>query len=44
MVAKLTDEERQEALTELTTWSEVDGRDAIEKKFVFSDFNEAFAG
>jgi len=42
MAEKLTDAERREALASLTTWSEVDGRDAIEKKFVFSNFNEAF--
>lgn len=42
MAEKLTDAERREALASLATWSEVDGRDAIEKKFVFSNFNEAF--
>lgn len=42
MVAKLTETERHEALDILTTWTPVDGRDAIEKTFVFSDFNEAF--
>lgn len=42
MAEKLTDAERREAFASLTTWSEVDGRDAIEKKFVFSNFNEAF--
>lgn len=42
MVAKLTETERREALDILTTWTQVDGRDAIEKTFVFSDFNEAF--
>ena len=42
MAAKLTDAERREALGALTTWSQVEGRDAIEKQFVFSNFNEAF--
>lgn len=42
MAAKLTDVERREALAALSTWSMVEGRDAIEKKFVFSNFNEAF--
>ena len=30
------------ALAKLKGWSEVKGRDAISKKFVFADFNEAF--
>ena len=30
------------ALARLSGWSEVKGRDAISKKFVFADFNEAF--
>ncbi|HZP71386.1 MAG TPA: 4a-hydroxytetrahydrobiopterin dehydratase [Pseudolabrys sp.] len=42
MSARLTGESRQSALTGLKGWSEVPGRDAITKKFVFKDFNEAF--
>ncbi len=30
------------ALKELTGWSAMDGRDAIEKTFTFKDFNAAF--
>jgi 4a-hydroxytetrahydrobiopterin dehydratase len=39
---KLTGEMRKSALAKLTGWSEVSGRDAIAKTFVFEDFNEAF--
>jgi len=42
MVEKLTPEERTAALAELSGWSEVDGRDAIQRTLTFSDFNEAF--
>ena len=42
MKAKLTGEARKSALAGLTGWSEVSGRDAITKKFVFKDFNAAF--
>jgi 4a-hydroxytetrahydrobiopterin dehydratase len=42
MRAKLTGEARKTALAGLPGWSEVDGRDAIAKKFVFADFNAAF--
>lgn len=44
MSTKLTDPERQESLTPLleTGWSMVEGRDAIEKEFVFKNFVEAF--
>jgi len=38
----LTSEARNEALAELTGWRDVEGRDAITKTFVFSDFNQAF--
>lgn len=43
MVEKLTGEARARELRSLDGWSEVDGRDAIEKSFRFADFNEAFA-
>jgi 4a-hydroxytetrahydrobiopterin dehydratase len=42
MAQKLSPEARQAALAKLTGWSEVAGRDAIAKKFVFKDFNAAF--
>ena len=42
MAQKLTGEARKSALTKLSGWSEVAGRDAIAKKFVFKDFNQAF--
>ena len=42
MTQKLAGNERQAALAKLSGWAEADGRDAITKKFVFKDFNEAF--
>jgi len=39
---KLTGQARTDALGKLAGWAEVSGRDAIQKKFVFKDFNEAF--
>jgi 4a-hydroxytetrahydrobiopterin dehydratase len=42
MSQRLTAEARQSALSELPGWSEVKGREAITKTFVFKDFNEAF--
>jgi len=42
MPAKLTVEARKAALAKLPGWSEVTGRDAIARKFVFKDFNAAF--
>ena len=42
MRQKLTGEARKTALAGLAGWSEVAGRDAITKKFVFEDFNAAF--
>lgn len=38
----LTEAERAEMLPGLEGWSMVEGRDAIAKTFVFSDFVEAF--
>ena len=43
MAQKLTAEARKAALAKLSQWSEVSGRDAITRKFVFKDFNEAFS-
>jgi 4a-hydroxytetrahydrobiopterin dehydratase len=42
MSGKLTGDARKSALAGLKGWSEVSGRDAITKKFVFKDFNQAF--
>ncbi len=42
MAQKLTAEARKSALAHLNGWSEAAGRDAITKKFVFKDFNQAF--
>ena len=42
MAEKLSGETRKSALSRLKGWREVAGRDAIAKKFVFKDFNEAF--
>ncbi len=39
---KLTGQARAAALSGLPGWSEVAGRDAITRKFVFRDFNQAF--
>jgi 4a-hydroxytetrahydrobiopterin dehydratase len=41
-MSKLTGEARKRALAELKDWREVQGRDAIARKYVFKDFNEAF--
>ena len=42
MAQKLTADARKAALARLAGWSEMAGRDAIAKKFVFKDFNQAF--
>jgi 4a-hydroxytetrahydrobiopterin dehydratase len=42
MAQKLAPDARKSALATLSGWSDVSGRDAITKKFVFKDFNEAF--
>ncbi len=38
----LAGEERHAALAALPGWSMAEGRDAIVKRFVFGDFNQAF--
>ena len=43
MAEKLTGGERREALAALDGWSEVEGRDAIQRSFRFDDFTAAFA-
>lgn len=42
MTKKLTDQARRQALATLEGWKKVRGRNAIEKNFIFRDFNEAF--
>ena len=42
MPKKLAGEARKTALARLKGWSQVKSRDAISKKFVFADFNQAF--
>ncbi|MBV9346420.1 MAG: 4a-hydroxytetrahydrobiopterin dehydratase [Pseudolabrys sp.] len=42
MATKLSGEARKTALGKLKGWSDAQDRDAISKKFVFKDFNEAF--
>lgn len=42
MPKRLSAEARDEALLTLTGWKLVEGREAITKRFVFHDFNEAF--
>ena len=42
MVEKLTGEARSEALASLEGWQPVEGRDAIEKRFTFKTFNQAW--
>jgi 4a-hydroxytetrahydrobiopterin dehydratase len=42
MAQKLTPDVRKAALSKLKGWTEVSGRDAIARKFVFKNFNEAF--
>ena len=42
MAQKLSGDARKAALAKLAGWSEVKGRDAITRKFVFKDFSEAF--
>ena len=42
MIAKLTPAEREAALTALPGWRLVEGRDAIQRKIKFADFNAAW--
>jgi 4a-hydroxytetrahydrobiopterin dehydratase len=39
---RLSPEARKEALSVLTGWTLAEGREAMSKRFVFRDFNEAF--
>lgn len=42
MASKLTGAARASALATVPQWTEVEGRDAIARTFVFADFNAAF--
>ena len=42
MAERLSAAARISALKELPGWSETNGREAIERRFTFKDFNEAF--
>ena len=42
MVEKLDEAARAEALAELTGWTPLEDRDAIQKSFKFKTFNQAF--
>src|SRR6202012_450386 len=42
MAERLSTEARKQALKGLPGWTEISGREAIGKTFVFKDFNEAF--
>src|ERR1700750_3508707 len=42
MVQRLSGEERKSALARPSGWTEVSGREAIARTYVFKDFNEAF--
>ncbi|KAF9091935.1 putative pterin-4-alpha-carbinolamine dehydratase [Mortierella sp. GBA35] len=39
---KLTAQEQADALSKLSAWSLVEGREAIKRTLTFKDFNEAF--
>jgi len=41
-MARLEGQVRKDALAKLPHWGELPGRDAITRKFVFADFNQAF--
>ena len=43
MAERLSGEILDELLKTLDGWTKVKGRDAIHKRFVFADFNDAFA-
>ena len=42
MVEQLSDDERAAALDTLTDWDYDDARDAVTRRFLFTDFSEAF--
>jgi 4a-hydroxytetrahydrobiopterin dehydratase len=42
-MSRLKNEAREEGLAKVPAWTLVEGRDAIERTFVFEDFVDAFA-
>jgi 4a-hydroxytetrahydrobiopterin dehydratase len=42
MAERLSAEARKSALKELSGWTDMAGREAISRTFIFKDFNEAF--
>lgn len=42
MAEKLSADARADAVAQLDSWSDVEGRDAIQKTFTFKNFNQAF--
>jgi 4a-hydroxytetrahydrobiopterin dehydratase len=42
MIEKLKGRERAQALRKLRAWTKIRGRDAISRKFVFKNFNQAW--
>ena len=42
MTVKLAGKARTQALSSIKSWKKVRGRDAIQKRFRFADFNEAW--
>ena len=42
MAERLSAEARKQALKGLSGWTEISGREAIGRTFIFRDFNEAF--
>ena len=42
MAERLSDDARKDALAHLTGWALADGREAIQRRYVFKDFSEAF--
>jgi 4a-hydroxytetrahydrobiopterin dehydratase len=42
MTSKLSGKQRSDALASLKGWSEVQGRDAIQRSLKFADFNQAW--
>ncbi|MBT5157900.1 MAG: 4a-hydroxytetrahydrobiopterin dehydratase [Rhodobiaceae bacterium] len=43
MVEKLSNADKKAALGKLSGWKKTKGREAISKRFIFADFNAAFA-
>jgi 4a-hydroxytetrahydrobiopterin dehydratase len=41
-MTRLEGQARKDALAQLPDWRELPGRDAIARKYIFSDFNQAF--